>query len=280
VREIPNCPPSTITTIETTTTVETTTTIPTTTVETTIPTTTTTIYIPTTTTLPVCDEVTLQLSTDKICPKNGVTLTANAANAQGKVVYFKTGNCSGETIGMCAINGGSCNRLLAFHDLGTFNVFACVDRNGDADFNDACEQDNKTVSVDCNNCLIESNCINADVCNWCPECAGLCNHDVNPWQKDICLNSWENCSHTCADGFCGVTSCSPSNFGNRTEVYSCWLCAYPSFVCPAGYNHCELYKMDEGYAVINPVLVATCNSGAVCQYEAKGYFNHVGYGIV
>jgi hypothetical protein len=38
--------------------------------------------------------------------------------------------------------------------------------------------------------------------------------------------------------------------------------------------------MEEGYAVINPVLVATCGPGTLCAYEAKGYFNHVGYGIV
>jgi hypothetical protein len=38
--------------------------------------------------------------------------------------------------------------------------------------------------------------------------------------------------------------------------------------------------MEEGYAVINPVLAVTCDPGAVCSYEAKGFFNHKGYGII
>jgi hypothetical protein len=273
VIDIPNCPPtttsstmtSTTTTVETT--ISTTTTIPTTTIETTVP-----------TTIPPCDEVTLELS-DKICPKTGVTLTAHAANAEGKVVYFKTGSCSGETIGVCGVHNGVCNKPVGFSTLGTFNVFACVDKNNDGDFTDACEQDNKTVNVDCNNCLMQSDCINSDVCGWCPECAGVCNHDVNPWYKNICLNPGESCTHQCEAGYCDVATCG-TTWGNKTEVYRCRLCAYPSFVCPSQYSSCELYKMEEGYAVINPILVATCNSGQVCEYEAKGYFNHVGYGIV
>jgi hypothetical protein len=222
--------------------------------------------------------VTLELS-DKICPRTGVTLTASAANAEGKVVYFKTGSCDGATIGMCGINGGTCKRLLAFSNVGTYNVFACVDRNFDDDFNDACEQDNKTVIVNCNNCLIQSDCLNGDVCDWCAECAGICNHDVNPWHKDICLNSGETCTHDCEAGYCDVATCG-TTWGDKTEVYRCWLCAHPSFTCPSGFSSCELYKMEEGYAVINPVLVETCNSGEVCSYIAGGYFNHVGYGIV
>lgn len=223
--------------------------------------------------------MTLDLS-DKICPRTGVTLTAHAANAERDVVYFKTGSCDGATIGVCMINNGVCSKQLGFTSLGSVNVFACVDKNFDADFNDACEQDNATVNVDCNNCLIQSDCVNANVCGWCRECAGVCNHDVNQYHKDICLNSGEACTHACESGFCGVTACQPGNWGNKTEVYNCWLCAYPSFVCPSGFSSCELYRMSEGYAVINPVLVATCLPGQTCSYVASGYFNHVGYGIV
>src|SRR3989338_8392395 len=75
--------------------------------------------------------------------ESGKTVTPSASglsNCAGKTVYFKQDSCSGTEVSSCAISspgtGCSGNAFTSSGSPGEYTYFACIDKNGDSDFND------------------------------------------------------------------------------------------------------------------------------------------------
>lgn len=60
----------------------------------------------------------------------------------GKIVYFRQDSCTGSQISSCTIAGDGCegNSFQVPESSGAYVYYACVDKNGDNDFEDAGEQ--------------------------------------------------------------------------------------------------------------------------------------------
>ena len=148
----------------------------------------------------------ITVSNLQFCPTVYYRFTANGvAMCYNKIVTFREGSCDGMILGRCTLGTSqTCNVNIKFSDVGTPTVFACLDKNGDGDYNDAGEQDSITVNVNCNNCLFTS-C--PGVCHRCYKCSGPCKTFVNAYSENICLNPDQLCGYSCVVGLCGAAKC-------------------------------------------------------------------------
>jgi len=145
------------------------------------------------------------------CPKVKFNVSASielfTTFCDKKRVYFKLGSCDGTTLTYCILKNGECRSKHAIlRELGTPKVVACVDLNGDGDFNDNGEQDSLNVNVNCNNCLINRCSISAG-CTKCRECGLTCGSYTNQYNENRCLNPDQQCLYSCIVGSCGARHC-------------------------------------------------------------------------
>jgi hypothetical protein len=124
-----------------------------------------------------------------------------------KRVYFKLDSCEGKTIAYCNLKNGECiSKYARLNELGTPDIFACVDLNGDGNFNEPGEQDSLNVNVNCNNCPITYCSISAG-CTKCKGCGLTCGSYTNQYNADMCLNPDQQCLYSCIVGYCGARHC-------------------------------------------------------------------------
>jgi len=146
------------------------------------------------------------------CPKVKFNVSAHiepfTSFCDKKRVYFREGDCTGRLLTSCSLRNGECRSKHAIlRELGTPNVVACVDLNGDRDFDDEGEQDSLNVNVNCNNCPITRCSISAG-CTKCRGCGGTCGANTNNYNgEDRCLNPDQQCAYSCVEGSCGAVNC-------------------------------------------------------------------------
>ena len=101
---------------------------------------------------PTCSgEVELFISPYLVARGDRIKLKASGlSNCDGKKVEFREGSCSGSLYGSCSILAGSCEFTLTISkslSYGEHTVYACIDKNGDGDYNDAGEKDSGKFKV-------------------------------------------------------------------------------------------------------------------------------------
>jgi len=137
---------------------------------------------------PTCEEqdMTLSLSKIQLCPKpEALKVNITGVNAcKSKKVLFKLDGCDPEDLQLryCIINSkGQCVKTVYInpHVLGVHNIFACMDKNKDGDFNDPGEQTSVGIDLDCNNCN-KYQCRIAPTCDYCSS-------------SETCINDWQTC---------------------------------------------------------------------------------------
>jgi hypothetical protein len=151
----------------------------------------------------------LQILAKDPCP--GVVNTIKAfglSGCVGKTVYLKEGtDCTGKTLAVC-VAGTSCYLKYNITEIGAHKIMACVDINGNGNFNDPGETKASDIEINCNACRFTSECIKTGACTWCANCGSGSNiRMVNPFHANKCLNPTESCKYSCEIGFCGATSC-------------------------------------------------------------------------
>lgn len=94
--------------------------------------------------------VLLGLSPLSTTPSASVTPSASGlSSCSGKTIYFKKDSCSGTQVSSCTTETAGCTGA-AFNapaNPGSYNYYACVDKNGDTDFTDIGESDPETLAV-------------------------------------------------------------------------------------------------------------------------------------
>jgi hypothetical protein len=151
------------------------------------------------------------------CPTRQFNLAAHitpfTSFCDNRRVYFRVGDCSGKTITTCNLRSGQCISMLqaVLNNLGTTTVVACVDLNGDGNFNGLGEQDALNVNVNCNNCPITW-CSTLAGCSRCNKCGSTLNYGVtNIYGQNMCLNPDQQCLYGCIVGSCGANHCASAN---------------------------------------------------------------------
>lgn len=150
----------------------------------------------------------LHLEKNQTCPKVS-SIRVNVINlleCSRKRVFFKLDSCNGETLGYCTVINGKCSTNIRFPSAGIQKLFACIDKNGDNDFNDLGEQDFAFVDVNYKFCPSSSDCEYAGG-NWCSMCGGPGRKHVNQFFENRCLAPGEICEYKCVVGYCRSTIC-------------------------------------------------------------------------
>jgi hypothetical protein len=134
----------------------------------------------------------LTLNRDQIC-LGGEKTTATASGfleCTNKRVFFRLNGCNGKTLGFCTLGGTKCSQNLIFNDAGTHQLFACVDKNNDGDFDDLGEQDSLSVHVSMQFCRVDPPLTNATA-----------NETI------ICEKTTTNCALSCKSCPLGYKNC-------------------------------------------------------------------------
>jgi len=153
----------------------------------------------------------VELNADiEVCPgKFFYALASELTHCDKKKVYFKLDSCDGAILASCILKNGECERRIRLKELGAQTVVACIDKNGDGDFNDAGEQDLLIFNVNCNNCVFVRcpTSLECKQCYMCKDPIGTINY-VNSYFANMCLNPDQPCEYSCVVGYCRIKRCS------------------------------------------------------------------------
>jgi hypothetical protein len=119
---------------------------------------------------------------DPFCPNTRFRAKISGlSHCNPRKVYLREDSCSGETLASCKLGKRGCATYLKMSEIGTHTVVACLDKNGDGDYEDFGEQETANVSISCHFCMSKLRC------NYLPMCGGWCEI------TDVCMNKGEFC---------------------------------------------------------------------------------------
>ncbi len=199
--------------------------------------------------------VALALNPSTVVPSGSVTPSVSGlSNCDGKTVIFKMNSCTGTQVSACSASGGGCtdDAFTAPGNAGSYSYYACLDKNGNGNFDDAGEKNstNLTVAVGCPR-------YNPDL-------------TVNP--TEVSKEVGENHTFTITVTNNDSSTCDKSTFNLTTDCLQGWQCTLnPNslLISPGSSNSSNLTIKSASTAALGQYLInLTVANRADTKYNA------------
>jgi len=209
--------------------------------------------------------VALALTPSTIATSGSVTPSASGlSGCDGKTVIFKMDSCTGTQVSSCYISGSGCtgDAFSGPGNTGSYSYYACIDKNGNGNFDDAGEKNSTSLNV----ATVACSRGNPDVI-------------VNP--SEISKGAGENHTFTITATNKDSSACDKSTFNLTTDCPQGWQCTLnPSSlsISSGSSNSSNITIKSASTAALGRYLInLTVVNGADTKYNAT---KNIGFIVV